>query len=75
MLHFMFTYSFVGTDGMDLRTEHDAREEREQETFKDAKQGEDEGQGAGHDGVTALKVLTHTAEEEPGDHCQTKHRH
>ena len=53
---------------MDLRAEHDAREEREEESFKDAKQSEDEGEGTGHDGVTVLKVLTDAAKEEPGNH-------
>ena len=69
------TYSFVRADGMDLCTEHDACEEWEEEAFKDAEQGEDEGERAGHDGITALEVLTHTTEKEPGNHSKTKHRH
>ena len=60
---------------MDLCAEHDAREEREEKSLEDTKQGEDEGKGAGHDGVTVLEVLTDAAKEEPGDHRQTKHRH
>ena len=60
---------------MHLSAEHDASEEREEESFKHSKQGEDEGQGARHHCVTVLKVLPHTAEEKPGHHRQTKHRH
>ena len=53
---------------MHLSAEHDASEEREEESFKHSEQGEDEGQGTGHHCITVLKVLPHTAEE-PGHHC------
>lgn len=60
---------------MDLSTEHDTGEQGEEKAFKHSKQCEDEGQGAGHNGIAALKVLPNTTEEEPGHHSKTKHSH
>lgn len=60
---------------MDLCAEHDAGEEGEEKAFKDTKQGEDEGQRTGHEGITVLKVLSYASEEEPGHHPETKHGH
>ena len=36
------SYCFVTADGLNLCTEHDACEEREEESFEDAEQSEDE---------------------------------
>ena len=67
------SYCFVTSNGVDLCAEHDAGEKGEEKSFKDAKQGEDEGQRARHDAIAAVKVLAHTAEEEHGRHSKPKH--
>ncbi len=60
---------------MHLSAEHDAGEEGEEKAFKDAQEGQDEGKGAGHDGVTPIKVTPHAAKEEPAHHAQTIYGH
>ena len=58
---------------MYLSTEHYTSEEGEEKALKDAKQCENEGQGAGHNGITVLKVLSNATEEEPGNHHKAEH--
>ena len=60
---------------MDLGAEHDACEEGEEESFKHAHQGEDEGKGARENAITPLKVTSNTTKEKPCHHPQAKHRH
>ena len=69
------TYSLIRTDGVDLSAEHDAREEREEESLKHSKESEDERQRSRHHRITVLEVLSDTAKEEPRHHSETKHGH
>ena len=66
-------HCFVGGYGVNLRAEHDAGEEGEEETFKHSKQSQDEGQRSWQDAITAVKVLAHAAEEKYGHHGKSEH--